>query len=387
MPQITEFKAVRYAPGLDLESVSAPPYDVISSTERERLAGLDPHNFIHVSLGLPRPEDTDSDNSYTRSAAAWREWLDSGVLVTDDDEHLYLYRSDFTVSGVPRATAGVVAAMKLEPLGTGGIFGHERTTPGPKADRLALMRTTEANLEPLWFFSSAELEGFAALVERLAADEPLADVKGVDGVRHRVWRIPEPEARSFIDRVAWTPLVVADGHHRYETAVTYRDERRAVDGPGPWDYTLVLISDPAQFAPELLPIHRLVTGVALDGIDKTPFDGSLEELESHVRASSSGTIGVSDGTGCWTIESTGEIDTVWLAEHILEPEQASVVYEHDIEEVAKAVEDRETIAFLMPSTPVHLVASKALQGVRMPPKTTLFWPKPRSGLLMRDLRS
>ncbi|MEX2588494.1 MAG: DUF1015 domain-containing protein [Actinomycetota bacterium] len=385
MPKIAKFNATRYGPGMDLDLVSSPPYDVISPTERDRLDQLHSNNFIHVSLGAQSPGDTDADNRYTRAAGTWREWLTSGVLVTDDREHLYLYRSDFEVNGHRRATAGVLAALRLEALGTGGVYGHERTTPGPKADRLALMRTTAANLEPLWFFSSAPLEGFAAVVDALQDEQPLADVTDADGVRHRMWRLSDDQAGELIDRVAATPLVVADGHHRYETALTYREERRAIDGPGPWDYTLALISDPAQFAPELLPIHRLATGVSVDGLDMKPFEGGLYALHDHVRRAGPGTLGVAGASSCWTIQSTGEIDTVWLAENVLEPSEASVAYEHDLDEVAAAIQAGNTVAFLMPSTPVELVAAKALEGVRMPPKTTLFWPKPRSGLIMRNL--
>lgn len=387
MPHIAKFKATRYATGMDLDLVSAPPYDVISAGERDRLHELHPNNFLHVSLGARSPQDTDTDNQYTRAAKVWRDWLSAGVLVTDDLDHLYLYRSDFEINGQGRTTAGVVGALRLEELGTGGVHGHERTTPGPKADRLALMRTTNANLEPLWFFSSSPLAGFTSMVRALQNDQPLGDVTDADGVRHRVWRMTDEHADKIIEQVAVTPLVVADGHHRYETALTYRDERRTTDGPGPWDYTLALISPPAQFAPELLPIHRLATGVPVDKLDATPFKGSLAELQDHVRRTGPGTVGVADGSSCWTIQSNGEIDTVWLAENVLEPFKASVSYEHDLSELAEAIKADDTIAFIMPSVPVELVAAKALEGVRMPPKTTLFWPKPRSGLIMRDLEA
>lgn len=387
MPHITKFRATRYRPDLDLRLVSAPPYDVISPSERERLDGLHPNGFVRVTLGAQLPDDDDHDNRYTRAAGCWRGWLDSGVLVTDDREHLYLLRCDFQVSGRTRSTAGVVAALQLEPLGSGRVYGHERTTPGPKADRLELMRTTEANLEPLWFFSGSRLEGFGQVVEDLEGENPLADVTDTLGIRHRLWRMSRPQADALTEQVAATYLVVADGHHRYETSLTYRDERRASDGPGPWDYTMALISDPAQFAPELLPIHRVVRGVSVPDLSTKPFDGTLAELEIFVRETGPGTIGVADGTSCYTISSTGEIDTVWLAEAVLDPAGADVIYEHDLDEVASAIASGDTIAFIMASTPVDLVATKALDGVRMPPKTTLFWPKPRSGLIMRDLRA
>ncbi|HEX2149224.1 MAG TPA: DUF1015 domain-containing protein [Actinomycetota bacterium] len=385
MPRITAFRALRYRPGSDLGLVSAPPYDVIAPDERDRLERLDPHNIIRITLGAERPGDDDQDNRYSRAASFFREWLNSGILVADPEPHLYLYRSDFTADGRPRSTAGVVAALELEELGQGGVFGHEKTRPGPKADRLALMRTTRANLEPLWFFASGAMDGFRELVEDLEQVEPVADVADPQGVRHRAWIVPEDQAAALEKVVSDTPLVVADGHHRYETALTYRNERRQTDGPGPWDSTLAIISDPVQFAPALSAIHRLVSSLSASQIPGLePFSGSFGDLEQAVEEAGPGTIGVASAEGRWTVRSTGEVDTVWLAEQILEPAGADVTYEHDPRIVEQAVAGG-ALAFVMAPVPVHLVAAKALAGIRLPPKTTLFWPKPRTGLLMRDL--
>jgi uncharacterized protein (DUF1015 family) len=387
VPRIFGFRALRYSPGSDLELVSAPPYDVIARDERDRLDGLDPHNIVKITLGAEQPGDDESTNRYTRAASLLKEWLASGVFVVDDEPHLYLYRSDFTAEGQPRSTAGIVAALELEELGEGGVFGHEKTRPGPKADRLALMRTTAANMEPLWFFASGAMDGFKELVEELEQAATAADVTDPQGVRHRAWQLSEDQAAAMTRVVGDTPLVVADGHHRYETSLTYRNERRATDGAGPWDSTLAIISDPVQFAPALSAIHRLVSNLSASQIaGLETFDGSFSELERAVEESGPGTIGVASTEGRWTVKATGEVDTVWLAEEILEPNHAEVTYEHDPRIVEEAVANGE-LAFLMAPVPVGLVADKALAGVRLPPKTTLFWPKPRTGLLMRDLES
>ena len=385
VPRINAFHALRYRPGTDLGLVSAPPYDVIAPDERDRLEGVDPHNIIRITLGAGQPDDDDTNNRYSRAASYLRSWLDSGVLVADETPHLYLLRSDFTAEGKSRSTAGVVAALELEELGQGGIFGHEKTRPGPKADRLALMRTTRANLEPLWFFASGAMEGFRELVDALEQSPPLADVTDPQEVRHRVWALPDDAAAAMQKVVAGTPLVVADGHHRYETSLTYRNERREVEGPGPWDSTLAIISDPLQFAPALSAIHRLVTNLSpsqLAGLET--FDGDFTGLKQAVEDAGPGTIGVASPEGRWTLRTGGEVDTVWLADEILEPNGAAVEYEHDARIVEQAVAGG-ALAFLMAPVPVPLVAEKALAGVRLPPKTTLFWPKPRTGLLMRDL--
>lgn len=368
--------------------VSAPPYDVISPYEQQRLERSHPDNIIRVTLAAEEPGDGPGNDRYTRAAATFREWLASGLLAADEAPHLYLYRSDFKVEGAERATAGIVAALELEELGAGGVFGHEKTRPGPKADRLALLRTTRANLEPLWFFASGAIAGFRELVEELAGTDPIGDVVDPDDVRHRTWVIPDDRAAALERSVAGTPLVVADGHHRYETSLTYRNERREQDGPGPWDQTLALIADPLQFPPELLAIHRLARGLdpaKIPGL--VPFGGSFDDLRRVVDNDGSGTIGVAHPAGLGILKSSGEVDTVWLAENVLEPAGAEVTYEHDIEMVEEAVSERGEVAFLMTPVPVPLVAEKALAGVRLPPKTTLFWPKPRTGLLMRDLET
>lgn len=385
MPEISGFRATRYAPGADLALVTAPPYDVISPDERDRLADLHPNNVVHLTLNKQLEGDTPGNDRYSRAAQTWRDWRESGVLATDGAERMFLYRLDFQAGGLSRSIAGIVAALTLEELGAGGVYGHERTIPGPKADRLSLMRATGANLEPLWFFASETMQGFRHIVEDLSAQDPLADITDPQGIRHRVWALSKDQENKVANEVARIPLVVADGHHRYETSLTYRDERRAADGPGPWDATLAMITDPVEYAPAVHPIHRLVKDISASEIpDLQPFDGDFEGLCKLVETSGPGTIGVANARGLWTIRSAGEIDTVWLAETILEPSQRSVRYEHDMEIITRRITDRDETVFVMPATPVELVAKKALEGERLPPKTTLFSPKPRSGLLLRS---
>lgn len=388
VPQISGFRAIRYQAGTDLSQVTAPPYDVITPDERVRLANLHENNIVHLTLGEQFSTDNDQDNRYTRAASTFQEWLNSGALATDADENLFLYRLDFISAGKAKSIAGLVGALTLEPLGSGGVFGHEKTIAGPKADRLNLWRSTQANFEPLWFFASETLAGFKDLVEGMESASPIADTTDPVGTRHRLWIIPAEPAAAIQAEAQRVPLVVADGHHRYETSVTYRDERRAQDGPGPWDATLAMITDPVEYAPAVEPIHRIVEGLALSDLPELElFEGDLAALAEHIEARGAGTIGVASAQGLGTIKSSGEIDTVWLAETILEPAKASVRYDHHMHILEAELKKPGVLIFLMPATPVDLVAKKALQGVRLPPKTTLFTPKPRSGLLMRSLKS
>ena len=383
MPQIFAFRAIRYPGGTDLASVTAPPYDIIPPEEADRLELSHPHNIVRITLGLGLT-GADREDRYTKAAKYLREWLSSGILARDEAKSYYLYRFDTQKGDSFRTTAGLIAALGLEPLGEGEVFGHEQTTPAPKADRLALMRATRANLEPLWFFASRNLTGFGKLVEDAAKQPAVADLTDAEGIRHRLWRIGDNAAQT-IQAFATVPIVVADGHHRYETALVYRDERRRSDGPGPWDLVLAMISDPVEYAPEILPTHRLASGIDASDVEGlSPFRGDLHELVAAVADFGGGRIGVATSDGRWILRSEGPLDTAFLEDAILEPLGAQVIYEHDLEEVEKGISKGMT-AFIMACVPLSLVADMALSGQRMPPKTTLFWPKPRSGVVMRDL--
>jgi uncharacterized protein (DUF1015 family) len=388
MPVIRPFRAVRYAPGTNLAQVTAPAYDVVGPEERAELAARHPHNIIGVTLETDQADDDDGSNKYTRAAARLRDWLAEGVLVEDAVERLYLYRLDHPSHGEARTTMGIVGAVALVPFG-GEIAPHERTMPGPKADRLELMRTTRANLEPLWFVAARPLGGLTSLGARLEATPPVADIGDPFGVRHRVWVVPGQDAAVLTEAATDVPFVIADGHHRYETALAYREERRAADGPGPWDFTLGLVVDPVEYPPVLEPIHRLVDasvelGTLLDGIELEPFDGDPGALLAEVARRGPGTIGVVGGEGRWTMRSEESPDTAFLAGRVLGPAGVSVRYEHDADRFLEAV-GAGAVGFVLAPTPLALVLEHALAGRRMPPKTTLFWPKPRSGLLLRDL--
>ncbi|MGH9266918.1 MAG: DUF1015 family protein, partial [Acidimicrobiales bacterium] len=304
----------------------------------------------------------------------------------DPGESFYLYRADHVLGGRAGTTAGVLAAVALEPLGVGGIFPHERTMEGPKADRLELMRATRANLEPIWLVSSGGLEEIAALTEEALAREALGEVVDPEGVRHRLWALP-PEDSGVADTARAVPLMIADGHHRYETALAYQRECRTREGPGAWESTLALISDLESSPPALLPIHRALTGVEFDRVrslcDPEPFPGRLAALADHIRAKGPGTIGVAAEGRCWTISSTVTPDSAFLS-WLFAPLHGEVSYEHDLARLGQRL-DEGAVGFVLARVELETVVSAALAGERMPEKTTLFWPKPRSGMLMRDL--
>ena len=224
MPAFEPFRAVRYAATHDLARVTAPPYDVLSDTDVDELAALDPHNVVRVDV--PRG----GDERYSEAAVTLNDWLATGDLVTDDDPTFTIYRRRFTdATGQERELSGVLGALEVVDDGAGEVLAHERTTPKASTDRLELTRATHSNLSPVWCLSA--YPGLSALLDD--AGEPAGTVT-VDGVEHVVERVSDPTRISEIrSAVASTPALIADGHHRYAVSRQYRDERRAEGGdPG-----------------------------------------------------------------------------------------------------------------------------------------------------------
>lgn len=379
MTTIKGLRAIRYAEGTDLSLVTAPPYDVISAEMKKELQARHQTNIIHLTLG-PKLEDEGEDR-YALAGQIFRRWLDNGVLFEEEQESLFLYRFD-PVEDSP--SAGIIAALELERLGEKSIFPHEKTMSGPKADRLALTKQTQANLEPIWLVSARPLNMVSQIQEGVKDDEPLADVLDAESVRHRLWRVPEDLEGAVIDATSKVKLVIADGHHRYETLVAYRDQQRTEHAAGSWDFTLAMIQDPEDLGPALRPIHRIVRGLDQDELSKrlslSPFAGNVADLAAEVANAGPGTIGVVGPVGSFTTSTDAELDTLWLADLLTEL-GSEPAYEHHVSEVENA-QLGGAHAFVLAPIDIKMVTSRAMSGHVMPPKTTLFWPKPLSGLLL-----
>lgn len=390
MPKISPFQATRYAEGVPLDKVTCPPYDVISDQRLAELRASDVRNFVHALV--PDPRGSLDPATYETCAEHLHNWLDDGTLTTDEEPHLYVYGADYHLAGNAHSSRGIVGSLQLETFGEGGIFPHENTTPGPKQDRLMSMRATGFNLEPLWFFSSRPVPGFTELIGSADQRAPVGDVTDLVGVRHRIWQCDPSTSKQISDSIANVPIVVADGHHRYETALTFRDEMRAALGPGPWDETIALISDPVAHPPTVLGIHRVVRTtieevaklVEIDACEEQAVS-SAADLMAQVERRGPGTVGVLAPSGSYLLKTSGDLDTTFLAEKILGPLGLAPIYEHDLSEVQDHVASG-AVAFLLNAPSLQRVADMALSGQRMPPKTTLFWPKPLSGLVLRNLR-
>ena len=424
MPRFEPFAAVRYEPDrVSLDDVVAPPYDVIGPDERERLAARSPHNVVHVDL--PRAEA--GCDPYAVAGARFAEWLADGVLAVDERPGFYVYRMGWRdESGRAGQTTGVIGALELAPAGEHGVLPHERTMGKPKDDRLNLMRATRANLSPIWGLSLAS--GLSALCE--VSGPPLARHTDEEGVHHRLWPLDQPAVVAAVsETVASAPVVIADGHHRYETALAYRDERAARTGGGAGDHDLVLAYLVELTGDQLSigPIHRLVAGLPPDfdplaslaedfevvpdggGPGSVPErsarsghernGGSVPERnggpELLGRMSAEGALALVTTGGAWLLRprpdragarNGGEPDAGLLDRTLAGWPPHETTYPHRAGDVLAAVAGGSASAGLLlrPAT-VEQIAGAARAGRRMPQKTTFFRPKPRTGLVFRRL--
>ena len=443
MPEIRPFRGIRY----DADRVGAigrvvsPPYDVIDDALRKVLYDAHPENVVRIIQGNEEPGDSASANRYTRAAAAYRGWLSEGVLLRDDEEGIYLTVQEFeakTATGpVRKSRLGIVALVRIEAFGEGAIHPHEHTMPGPKADRLELMRHTKAAFGQIFSLYS-DPEGFLRrLLAQHLATAPVYEFEDLEGVRHRFWRVGHGET---IDGIAAflrdKPLFIADGHHRYETAVVYRDERDAENGADPdekpYGYrmqTLVNMDDEAGMA--IYPIHRVVVDLGRDGLTRLDkgmralFDAeegtaeSVEQVAEEVQRRAEGgrtvfgfcagglnrvqylTLKPSVDPGAidreahsdaWRGLSTGLLQVV--LGHVLDLDTDTLTRGEKVRFVkvgseveALLGEAPDRAAFILGPVGMAALRDVVLAGERMPPKSTFFYPKVYTGLVMQDLNA
>lgn len=394
MPEFLPFRGVHYdLTRNDLAEVSAPPYDVIDAADREQLITRDANNIVQIDL----PLEGDGPSRYEHAAATFDAWLSDGVLVRDEEPSFYLYQMEtYNDTGESTHTLGVLGALRLSRPDEGDILPHEFTTPKAKSDRLDLLRATRVNLSAIWGLSLS-----AGLTElcRTSAD-PDAQWSDDEGTRHTLWTIHDPSTCAEISAcVGASPIVVADGHHRYETSLAYRDERvSAGDDPMGAEHALVYVVELTEDELEVRPIHRLINGIdsktLIDRVadyftvtETIPVDDSItDQMLEH------GALVVVDTSGSGTLliprpnmfESVDDLDSARLAHALQDCTDIEVRYQHGVTNIVDALTRNEADCgvLLRPAT-VAQIQANAHSGNRMPPKTTFFHPKPRTGQVFR----
>jgi uncharacterized protein (DUF1015 family) len=434
MADVRPFRALRYNTDdpLSLALVTAPPYDCISPEERDELYRTHPHNVVRLILGKDEPGDDDIRNRYTRAADFIEKWKRAGILVRDADPSLYLYQQEFHVEGRPYLREGVLARVGLEEFGTGKVFPHEETMDGPFRDRLRLLRTVQANLSPIFSLYPDPENLVPDLFHEVVHGEPLAQTVDSDGVVHRLFASSDPGlADRVAEAVADAPMYIADGHHRYEVAQAYRrqvQEQGEDVGPDhPAGSVLMLCVSMHHPGLAVLPTHRVLRGLPglqadrLREVSRRHFD--WQELEG-AEATSPRLIerlqqAPAHSMGLWTRDTSKaflltlkrldvmerlapekskawrRLDVAILERVLLGEDLPGAVddtgglerqYVHLAQQAFDAVhEDGADAAVLLKPLPVQSLEDVARTGERMPPKSTYFYPKALSGLVMNPL--
>ncbi|HEY4375625.1 MAG TPA: DUF1015 domain-containing protein [Acidimicrobiales bacterium] len=402
MPPFAPFRGVRYDTArFPLADVTAPPYDVLSPADRAALVAQSPHNAVLIDL----PTEDDGPDRYVAAGRRFQDWIAEGALAVDAEPTFTIYRMRATDDlGQPVHTLGVIGALELSEPGQGGILPHEHTTPKAKSDRLDLLRGTRANLSAVWGLSLTD--GLSTLLA--SDDEPAASWTDDDGIGHDVWVLTDPERiKAISDAVSQSPVVIADGHHRYETSLAYRNERREESGgPTPADATLCFVVELTPAELTVRPIHRLLAGLpgTLDlvaelgplGFEPVGTATADEVADGRVLAAMADAhaVAVVDPSGGATVlhvdpfefDDVADLDSARLAQALGQLPPHDVTYQHGTDRVQSAVTsgDAQWGVLLRPAT-VDQIRTNADHGDRMPPKTTFFYPKPKTGIVFRQL--
>ena len=396
MPRFEPFQALRYRRNIDLHDVCSPPYDVLSDADRLALATQHANNIVLIDMPVSA-----TGNAYEHAATVLKQWMSDGVMVRDEAPSFTLYRMRFTDStGKPRNVVGVIGALEVVDEGAGGVLPHERTTPKAKTDRLELTRATDANLSPVWGLSLAA--GLSTLLTEPA--ELLGELTDDLGVVHSVERVTDDARIAAISAaIAAHPVVIADGHHRYAISRTYRDETRERTNSTTTgaELTLTYINELIDEQLSVAAIHRLYEGITYKQLAAalSPFftindaDPVGETTLSQMNERGSLCLVAKTGRTHWLtpiaekFAGIRNLDSAYL-EHALSSVQHEVRYQHGVTEVKHELQTSDaTAAILIRPVSVAEIQRTANEGLLMPPKSTFFTPKLRTGFVLREMKT
>jgi len=441
MAELVPFRGIRFAAsrGRALGQLLAPPYDLISQLQRDDLLQRSQHNMVHLVLGEDRIGDSAADNKYTRAGDLWRAWQAEGVLRADSGPSLYpLEQTFWAPDGRQLTRRGFVACVRLHEFSEGVIVPHEKTLSAPRADRLANLKTVQANLSPIFGLYRDERDATARALERACAAEPVAETDSDDGVHHRLWRSEAPDVVASLQALVQDQRIfIADGHHRYETALVYRKWLEA-NAPGlPADgghhYILMFLCPMSDPGLVIYPTHRLLHGVKDIGLPVLlerlaryftvqPIEESLMKptgrawavarLSEHAGKATSFLMVTAEDRRArlLTLRDDADLSQAELPanvtlrdldvtvlhsvvfQHLLgispqaQEDQANLTYVRDAgEAVNRVLSGEHQVGFLLNPTPMWQVEAVGDAGETMPQKSTLFAPRLQSGLVMRAI--
>jgi uncharacterized protein (DUF1015 family) len=442
MAVVYPFRAYRYNPeAAPFDRVLTQPYDKISPAQQEKYYAADPHNLIVVEKGRTSPQDTPQNNVYTRAAAALKGWIATNAVKQDAAPAFYAYTQEFTVPGssARRTRRGFIGAGQLEDYANNVVFRHEHTLSGPKADRLELLRHTHTHTGQLFMiYSDPQKRVDVILGEVESAEKPVTELLDEYGVTHRLWMISEPARVAAIQKaMAEQKLVIADGHHRYETSLNFRNESRMKTGKvipdAAYERSMMTFVNTHSEGLTILPTHRVVNNLrdfswsavrrylepwfateVFSFVDDAQRAVALEKFQAGLRqAKSQRAIGVypaaSPGSKAFYLLTLHpgadvaqilpglsplqrQLDVVLLHQGILEPalgvtpravaSESNLSYEREFVGAIESVDRGAQVAFLLNAVDVDVVMKVATTGEVMPQKSTDFYPKLLSGITM-----
>ncbi len=412
---VIPFRGLRYdaTKVQGIENVIAPPYDVIKPEERVALEACHPTNIIRLILSQPQDNDTDVENQYTRAAARMNQWISAGTLVRDTTPRYYIYDQSFNApDGKNYTRRALIALAKLEPFENRVILPHEKTHAGPKADRLNLMRECHANLSPIFLLYADPVGDIEGIMESFTdKNSPQVDCAETFGSTHQLWCLDDAERNLEIQaHFSTKPLLIADGHHRYETALAFREEmaHTGLSGYGYMMVNLVRMESPGL---AVLAIHRLLSNLRSEqiahAITQLPEAFEVHEIDTqaNLMAKLDTLKGQSPAVGMYTADDTyrllipnsttsKQLDVTLVQETLIkEMFQIETLAKHisytayadDAIAHVKAGADR--VSLLMNPTPVEQVLEVAMAGSTMPQKSTYFYPKMATGFVLNLLNT
>lgn len=423
MAEIAPFKGIRYNESKvgDMNKVVSPPYDIISPEDRIHYHQIHPNNFVRLVLGEEFPDDNDSNNRFTRAKSYLDEWIQTGVLKQDEKPAIYIYQQLFERDSERKAVRGFICAAKLHEYSDDIIMPHEQTLAKPKSQLAVLIRETKANLDSIYGLYGDENCVLDEVMDRAMAEPPAEAARDKDGVEHRLWVIDDPgDISKVVEFLSDKKIAIADGHHRYETALAYRNEVREKMGCKcceiPANYVMMTLVNVYEKDMTIYPTHRVLGNLpqnmfnALEEGMKDMFeikDSTKESLLSDMAKDNA--IGMYKGGTVKTLKLKADPEAVLsgslanrklelnvLHKLIMEPllgiddeklrNQTNVIYTRDAQEAFDLVDSgQRQVAFMLNHIAVKSVLDIASAGEKMPQKATYFYPKLLSGLVLRRL--
>jgi uncharacterized protein (DUF1015 family) len=411
MAEIIPFRGILYnVSKVTMEDVLAPPYDIITPEYQEKLYRKSPYNIVRIDFGKDQPGDNEVNNRYTRAKQYLKKWLIDGILIRSDKPSFYIYQMSYMLNNREKHLIGFLGLIKLEEFGKGTVHPHECTYSKPKQDRLNLLRICEANISPIFSLYKSTDKGIPTLFSRITITKPYIESKNSEGAIHRLWLIDKQEDLKVIQKELKDKAVfIADGHHRYETAFEFQREMKEKEesytGKEPFNYVLMFFTNMFDEGITILPAHRLIKEIPRDTkkILSEYFEIEPVKEDFDIARRMSGRKQVfgfyQNKENIWYIcrykkddlseirQDLREIDVFILHELVFKRilKVTDIEYEMDFNKAIEKVRKGQfSAAFFLNPTRVEDVERAAISSTRMPPKSTYFYPKLLTGIVMNS---